>query len=100
MRILTAVLLALSIGGSVLARDVYVRPHVNKNGTYVEGHHRSSPNRTVDDNYGTRGNYNPYTGEAGTQPRSYERPSQPPTFAPPTYGQQCGYTASGRYVCR
>jgi hypothetical protein len=59
-----------------------------------------SPNRTVDDNYGTKGNYNPYTGESGTQPRSYERPNKAPTYSPPTYGQQCGYSASGRYVCR
>ena len=80
--------------------QTYVKPHVRKDGTYVEGHHRTSPNRTVDDNYGTRGNYNPYTGQSGTEPRSYERPYSAPTYTAPSYGQQCGYTASGRYVCR
>jgi hypothetical protein len=67
-----------------------------------DGHYRTKPNSTVDDNYSTRGNYNPYTGQAGAQPRSYERPYQAPTpsYSAPTYGQQCGYTSSGRYVCR
>lgn len=92
-------LLACAVALPAFAQT-YVKPHVRKDGTYVEGHHRSRPNSTVDDNYGTRGNFNPYTGQTGTEPRSYERPYQAPSYTPPTYGQQCGYTASGRYVCR
>jgi len=60
--------------------QTYVNPHVRKDGTYVDGHYRSRPNSTVDDNYGTRGNMNPYTGQTGTQPRSYEQPYQAPTY--------------------
>lgn len=78
--------------------QTYVSPHLRKDGTYVQGHVRSTPNRTVDDNYGTRGNLNPYTGQTGTQPRSYEQPYQAP--ASRSMYQQCGYTASGNYVCR
>jgi hypothetical protein len=75
--------------------QTYVAPHVRKDGTYVQGHTRTKPNNTVDDNYGTKGNYNPYTGQSGTQPRSYEQPTPMPS-----YGQTCGYTSTGRYVCR
>lgn len=76
--------------------QTYVKPHVRKDGTYVEGHVRSAPNNSNLDNYGTRGNVNPYTGQAGTQQPNYT----PPSYQAPSYGQQCGYTSDGRYVCR
>ena len=44
----------------------YVRPYTTHNGTYVGGHYQTNPNNTQLDNYGTRGNYNPYTGQYGT----------------------------------
>ena len=79
--------------------QTYVRPHVTKDGTYVEGHMRSAPNNTNTDNYGTKGNTNPYTGQAGTvEPNYYTQPA--PRQQTPNYGQQCGYTAAGHYVCR
>lgn len=49
----------------------YVQPRVNSNGTYTPGHYRSSPNNTTLDNYGTRGNVNPYTGQVGTRSPGY-----------------------------
>jgi len=93
-----AIFLAAVFAASAWSQ-VYVNPYVRKDGTYVQGHVRSSPNSTDLDNYSTQGNINPYTGQAGTQRPSYQQPSysSPPQ---PTYGQQCGYTASGRYVCR
>jgi hypothetical protein len=42
-----------------------VRGYFRSNGTYVQSHHRSSPNRTKWDNYSTGGNVNPYTGQSG-----------------------------------
>lgn len=82
--------------------QTYVSPYTRRDGTQVEGHWRTAPNSTVDDNYSTRGNVNPYTGQAGTEPRSYERPYQPPAsiYTPPPTSQQCGYNTAGRYVCR
>lgn len=84
--------------------QTYVKPHVRKDGTYVEGHYRSAPNKTDLDNYSTRGNTNPFTGETGTQRPSYEQPYKPaPLYEAPTaipFSTPCGYTASGRYVCR
>lgn len=64
MRTLLAVLLA-ALSASAFAQT-YVKPHVRSNGTYVEGHYRSSPNNTRIDNYSTSGNVNPYTGSQGT----------------------------------
>ena len=45
----------------------YVQPHYNSNGTYTSGHYQTNSNSTQMDNYGTRGNYNPYTGATGTR---------------------------------
>lgn len=36
-------------------------------GAYVQPHYRTNPNSTTLDNYGTRGNYNPYSGRTGTR---------------------------------
>ncbi len=46
--------------------DVWVTEYTKTNGTVVEGHWRSNPNGTVDDNWSTEGNVNPHTGEIGT----------------------------------
>lgn len=50
----------------------YTAPHVTKNGTFVQGHMATNPNSTRNDNFSTRGNINPYTGQAGTKPRDGE----------------------------
>jgi hypothetical protein len=49
----------------------YVQPHFNSNGSYTGGHYRTNPNNTQRDNFGTRGNYNPYTGRYGTRAPGY-----------------------------
>jgi hypothetical protein len=49
----------------------YVAPHTTNNGTYVGGHQQANPNGTQLDNYGTRGNVNPYTGAVGTRGARY-----------------------------
>jgi hypothetical protein len=57
----------------------YVKPHIRKDGTYVEGHYRSSPNKSKLDNYSTQENVNPYTGQKGyvdpyAAPKPYRAP--------------------------
>ena len=59
--------LGLAIAAPAVAEDVYVEGYVRSNGTYVEPYYRSSPNDTVLDNWSTKGNVNPYTGEPGTR---------------------------------
>jgi hypothetical protein len=43
----------------------YVQPHVNNNGTYTNGYYKTNPNSNTLDNYGARGNVNPYNGQTG-----------------------------------
>ena len=47
-------------------RDVYVRGYTRKDGTYVQPHHRSAPDSNPYNNWSTKGNVNPYTGQMGT----------------------------------
>lgn len=50
-------------GGGV----VHVRGYTRKDGTYVAPHDRTAPNDTKLDNWSTKGNVNPETGEPGTK---------------------------------
>lgn len=45
----------------------YVQGYYTSDGTYVEGHYRTDPNSTTNDNYSTYPNVNPWTGERGTK---------------------------------
>ena len=47
------------------SNHVYVSGYYKSNGTYVQPYYRTAPNSTNRDNFSTRGNTNPYTGEAG-----------------------------------
>ena len=55
----------------VNTNSTYVNGYTKSNGTYVQGHYRSSQNSTNHDNYSTSGNYNPYTGSAGSRAKDY-----------------------------
>jgi hypothetical protein len=45
--------------------------YTRNNGTYVAPHQQTNPNNTQRDNYGTSGNYNPYSGQTGTRVPRY-----------------------------
>jgi hypothetical protein len=63
---LIAMLLAVSFAAPVYAQqDVHVNPYQKKDGTQVDQHHRTTPNDTKYDNWSSKGNTNPYTGEKG-----------------------------------
>lgn len=47
--------------------SVRVKGYTTKSGTYVAPHHRTSPDRSKSNNWSTKGNVNPYTGEGGTK---------------------------------
>lgn len=44
-----------------------VRGYTRSNGTYVAPARRSMPDNSINNNWTTKGNYNPYTGSAGTK---------------------------------
>ncbi|MCE3255630.1 MAG: hypothetical protein K0R25_1124 [Rickettsiaceae bacterium] len=46
-------------------QETYVEGHYRKDGSYVKGHYKTIPDRNIRNNYSTKGNYNPHTGEEG-----------------------------------
>jgi hypothetical protein len=77
-RITLAIVLALA--ASAASADSYVNPYVKRDGTYVQGHMRSSPDATTTNNWSTRPNVNPYNGQRG-----YANPSPVPGYVHPGY---------------
>jgi hypothetical protein len=66
-----------------LACGTYVSGYYRADGTYVSGHYRTCPNSTTWDNWTTRGNTNPYTGEPGYR-SPYYTPSYSPSYSSPS----------------
>ena len=75
-RILLAVVLALSAitffpphseAHSEARSETRVKAHIKKSGKPVSAHKRKSPNSNKLDNYGTKGNVNPHTGNVGKE---------------------------------
>jgi len=44
-----------------------VRGYTKRDGTHVESHRRTAPNKTEKDNWSTKGNTHPDTGKKGTK---------------------------------
>lgn len=68
MKILLTILLLLGgliALGQVNPKSTYVSGFYKSNGTYVSGYYRTIKNSTINDNYSTYPNINPYTGKAG-----------------------------------
>ena len=59
---LVALLVLFSITSAAFA-DEYVRGYFRRDGTYVPGYYRSSPDSNPYNNYSFPGNVNPYTGK-------------------------------------
>ena len=56
----------LAVSGQAEAKTVYVKSYYKPStGRYVMPSYRTSPNKSLFDNYSTKGNYNPYTGKKG-----------------------------------
>lgn len=88
-----AVIISLALAclaSGATAGDHYVAGHVTRDGTYVAPHYATDPNATRNDNYSTRGNVNPYTGQAGTKPRDEDaygsRATTQPAWGTSSYG--------------
>lgn len=82
--------------------SVHVRGHVRKDGTYVQPHYRSAPDSSFYNNWSTKGNINPYTGEDGkvvTPPMNrgyggYSLPSVPSVLPQPSSSSSSAPTTS------
>lgn len=77
-------------GGRSAGGDVSVSGYYRSNGTYVEPSHRSAPDSSRLNNWSTRGNTNPYTGQEGTKnyPDSGYRYESDSTQIMPSLGRQ------------
>ena len=65
MLLISLSLMSFSI---VEARTVRVGGYYKPStGSYVNSYYKTSPNSYKFDNYSSKGNYNPYTGRAGTK---------------------------------
>lgn len=95
MRALVIGLAIALIGGAAMARDVWVEGYYKADGTYVQGHYRSDPNSTTSDNYSTRGNQNPYTGQPGTKADTRPYGQTQPAYGS-SYGQQPANSSYGQ----
>jgi len=46
--------------------------YTRRDGTYVEPYYRTQRNNTLNDNYGTNENYNPWNGRRGSGPTDFD----------------------------
>ncbi len=73
-----ALILLAAVGVAALSfaqGSEYVKGYTDKNGIYHPGYYRTKSNGTKTDNYGSKGNVNPFTGKKGTKdPYSTPRP--------------------------
>lgn len=60
-----------NLNAQVNPSSSYVNGYTKNNGTYVESYYKTTPNRTINDNYSTYPNVNPYTGKQGTVKPDY-----------------------------
>lgn len=100
-------LLFLSFFGSVsfAQRHVFVNAYQRSDGTAVPAHYRTNADNTVNNNFTTVGNINPYTGKVGTLPRDDGYSYVPvqntsyvaPTNNKPTYTVNVTTALSGGY---
>ncbi len=67
MRNFGRLLVALVVVAAAVMAQVRVRGYVRRDGTYVQPHYRSNPDGNFYNNWSTKGNVNPYTGEPGTR---------------------------------
>jgi len=83
--LIAALFTAFNTYAQVNPNSVYVSGYTTSNGTYVAPYYRTTPNSTVNDNYSTVGNTNPYTGQAGNLPRDGYTPvyNSLPEYTPP-----------------
>jgi len=66
------ILIIFSLFLSLAFADVWVSEYYRKDGTYVQGHWRSSPDGNPYNNWSFPGNVNPYTGKVATgNPETY-----------------------------
>ena len=65
--ILGLVAITVGLASFTATAQTYVNGYFKSNGTYVQGHYRSSPDSSYNNNWSVSPNVNPYTGTKGTR---------------------------------
>lgn len=68
-------ILVLLTSQNLFAREVHVKGYTKTDGTYVDSYTRTAPDNTINNNWSTQGNTNPYTGIVGTVPQNSYQPT-------------------------
>lgn len=90
-KFISIIMMLLALTGTAFA-DQYVNGYMKNNGTYVQPYHRSEPDNSYNNNYSTRGNTNPYTGQSGTESPTWNNRT-------PEYNQRSyGSSGTGDYM--
>ena len=72
--------------GQINSKSTYVNGYFKSNGTYINGYYRTAPNSTINDNFSTYPNFNPFTGVQGTIQPTYVYPYySTPSYSSPYY---------------
>ena len=82
--IIMLLLFSFDFYAQVNPNSTYVNSYTKSNGTYVQGYYRTTPNTTINDNYSTYPNVNPYTGQQGTVQPTYSTQSSNSYYSTPT----------------
>ena len=61
----------ITFGQNVNQKTVKVSSYTKKDGTVVNSYYKTAPNKTNQDNYSTKPNINPKTGNKGYKPKDY-----------------------------
>lgn len=67
---LVSLVVGLVVAGEAMAQQ-RVQGYNRQDGTYVQPYTRSAPDNSYNNNYGVRGNTNPYSGQTGTASPTY-----------------------------
>jgi hypothetical protein len=62
-----ASIIVAALAATPAAADTRVRGHSRSDGTYVQPHDRSTPDRSYNNNWSVSPNVNPYNGHPGTR---------------------------------
>lgn len=90
MKRLSFALLVVLLMSSTVFAQVHVNGYTRRDGTYVQPHYRTAPDNSINNNYSTYPNTNPYTGQQGHVQPDYGSSYQSPSYGS-TYNKRRGY---------
>lgn len=81
MKLLPFALIVVLLLSSTVFAQVHVNGYTRRDGTYVQPHYRTAPDNSINNNYSTYPNTNPYTGQQG-----HVQPNNGSSYQTPGYG--------------